>query len=110
MDFENGARTRERNQTVFHIETIIKAEQWMKPWRQTVQKEKRWWPKERTLDTARGRDKRHGGNLKLTKRPNDTKKTTIIEPRRKRLWRKWLCKIITQRTGILFFLWLNLAL
>ena len=65
--------------------------------------------KERTLDAARGRDKRHGGNLKLTKRPNETKKTTIIEPRRKGLWRKWLCKIIAQRTGILFFLWLNLV-
>ena len=58
MDFENGARTRERNQTVFHIEMIIKAEQRMKPWRQTVQKKKRWWPRKElwTLPEAGTRD------------------------------------------------------
>lgn len=59
----------------------------------------------RTLDstyTASQRQERQGSNLKLTKRPDGTKETTCIEPRRKFIRRKWLCRIRACRTGILF--------
>jgi len=41
MDIRKGSGLRERNQTLFHIKMIIKAEQWMKPWRQSVDREEK---------------------------------------------------------------------
>ena len=81
--FWEWVRTRERNQTAFHIEVIIKVEPWMKPWGQSIAREEKV-SMERILDTARGRNKRQRSKLKLTEARWD-QKTTCIEPRRKGL-------------------------
>lgn len=70
--------------------------------------------KDRTLDNAyKARQKEEKETGKQPEVNNETKWDPgehFLIPRRKGLWRRWLCKIIAQRTGILFFLLLNLAL
>lgn len=75
MDFEKVIRAREKPDSLLHREDKLKLEQWMKPWRESIDREKNV-AKNRSLDSTNTaiqmEEKR-----KLIKRPNGTRRAHL---------------------------------